>query len=572
VSRPANPFALRGQDIARVVALGLAQAATLVAFLLLTIYVVNAFTPETVGAEAVAERNRALTALGLLVVVALLHGWLRAAEFSVAEKVGYEVIRRLRMTMYAHLQGMTPREFQHRARGGMLLRFIGDLSMLRTWLSRGLLGGLTASIVLVAMLATLIVLNHWVGLSIIAVLGAGAAVSLSIGRRMRRATRVMRRRRSLLIGNIDEQMNSLPVIQVFGRARGEYARLSRQNDSLNQALFRIAELRGRLRGIASATGLLAVVAVMTVGMLEVRRGDATLGLVLGAILATRQLNVLVRTLGLSHDYWHRARVSRQKVQDFLDSSSRGLAPEGLDRLLVRRGRIELRDVTVPGALTAITVTAQAGQLVAVTGGSGAGKSTLLRLLSRLVDPSDGEVLVDGQSLAGTTPQSSYRYIGVVSPDLPLMRGSVRRNLTYGTRGVADVEVQRVVHATGLAEVLADLPDGIDTWVTEGGRNLSLAQRQRIALARALMGNPTILLLDRPTAGLDEASRQAFHETLRRHQGTTLLATHDPDELALADQVWLLEAGRLTAASSGEERLHQLWLARQERDPWPHTAS
>jgi ABC-type multidrug transport system fused ATPase/permease subunit len=171
-------------------------------------------------------------------------------------------------------------------------------------------------------------------------------------------------------------------------------------------------------------------------------------------------------------------------------------------------------------------------------------------------------------LSRTTPRSTFRYVGVLSPDLPLLRGTVRRNLTYAARNCPSVEVQRVILATDLDEVLEQLPDGIDTWVTEGGRNLSLAQRRRIALARALMGNPPILLLDEPTAGLDPDSKAAFRATLARHQGTTLLVTHDPDELALADQVWVLDAGRLERVMSGDERLHDLWTAEQERGPWP----
>ena len=119
--------------------------------------------------------------------------------------------------MYDHLQGMTPRQIQHRSRGGMILRFIGDLSMLRTWISRGLLGGAVALIVLIPPWR-LIVLNYRIGLILIAVLAAGAAVSFASGQAMRRATRTMRRRRSLLISNLDEQINALPVVQVFGRS------------------------------------------------------------------------------------------------------------------------------------------------------------------------------------------------------------------------------------------------------------------------------------------------------------------------------------------------------------------
>lgn len=569
---PPTVYRLRRLDVAKVVTIGLAQVVTLALFLLLTARIINAMSPQTVGAAATEEYHHALKLAVVLGGVAAVHGWLRAVEFSISEKIGYEVVRQLRMQMYRHLQGMTPREFQGRSRGGLLLRFVGDLSMLRTWISRGLLGGLVALIVLVGTLAVIALLNVWIAFAVAAVLFAGSALSLSSGRAMRSATRSMRRRRSLVMSNIDEQMTALPVVQVFGRSAGEYSRLSRQNDSLNRALFRVAELRGRLRGISSTSGLLAVTVVLVVGLAEVRRGAASLGPVLAIVLVTRQLNAPVRTLGLAHDYWHRAQVSQRKVGDYLMSSSRGLEQPGLDRLRVRRGTIEFRGVTVPGALRSVSVTAQEGQLVAVTGRIGAGKSTLLGLVSRLVEPVEGEVAVDGQVLASTTARSAARFIGVVSPELPLMRGTVRRNLTYSVPGVSPEELQRVILTLGLDRLLDELPDGLNTWVSEGGHNLSAGQRQGIALGRAMLGNPPILLLDEPTATLDRSSKAEFHRMLLRHQGTVLLATHDPEELMLADQVWCLERGQLERVMSGEEYLDQQWLSSRGGKTWPRIAT
>jgi ATP-binding cassette, subfamily B, bacterial len=568
----ATPFRVGRRDIATIVVIGLGQVATLAAFLLLTRSVIDALVPQTVGAAAELVWTNALRTLAWLAGVSVVHGWLRALEFSWSEKIGYEIVRRLRMRMYAHLQGMTPREFQGRARGGLLLRFVGDLSMLRMWISRGLLGGLVALIVVVGTVTVLIVLNPWLGIAIVAVLSGGAAASLASGRAMRAATVTMRRRRSLVMSNIDEQMTALPVVQVFGRSAGEYARLSRQNDSLNRGLFRVAELRGRLRGLSSSTGLLAVVAVLAVGLVEVRRGTASLGLVVACILVTRQLNAPVRTLGLAHDYWHRAQVSEGKIMDFLRSSSRGLERPGELRLRMRRGLVEFRDVTVPGALHGVNLTALPGQLVAITGPAGAGKSTLLNLLPRLVDPTGGQVVVDGQDLADVTPRSVFRYIGMVSPDLPLMRGTVRRNLTYSVPGATDEEIQRVILALGLDKLLDELPDGLKFWITERGGNLSAGQRQGIALGRALMGNPAVLLLDEPTANLDPAGREEFRRMLVRHQGTVLLVTHDAEELALADQVWILDGGRVVETLSGDDYRDRQWMLSQRGAPWPLTAS
>jgi ATP-binding cassette subfamily B protein len=568
-------FRLPRQQVALVILLGFGQATTLIAFVLLVWVTADAIGANPLGAQAEAAWRGTLSQLGVLAGMAVLHGGLRAWEFSLSEKIGYEVVQRLRMQMYQHLQGMTPRQVQNRSRGGLILRFIGDLSMLRTWISRGLLGGAVALIILLPAVTAMVVLNHRLGLVLIAVLAAGAAVSLGSGHAMRRATRTMRRRRSLLISNLDEQINALPVVQVFGRSWGECTRLSRQNASLTRALFRTAELRGRLRGISSAVALIAVVAVLVVGLLEVRRGSATVGQVVAVLIMSRLLGTPIRTLGLAHDYWHRSLVSRQKVLEFLRSSGRKLDPPGHEQLRVRSGGIEFREVTVEGALKKVTLNAQPGQLVAITGTSGAGKSTLLALIARQVDATGGEVVIDGQPLAATTPKSTFRKIGVMSPDLPLMRGTVRRNLAYSRPDVDAAEIARVVYASGLDRVLGDLPDGITTWVVEGGRNLSVGQRQCIALGRALLGNPPILLLDEPTANLDPAAKEEFRRMIVRHQGTVLLATTDPAEIAMADQVWVLDRGRVREALSGEEYRDRAWLASQQvpsHEESPHEES
>ncbi|MET1043261.1 MAG: ABC transporter ATP-binding protein [Microbacteriaceae bacterium] len=545
-----------------VLMLGLAQAGTIVAYVLLIRSIIDALAPATVGAAAEAVWMTAISQGIALGVVALITGWLRATEFSVTERIGYRVVQKLRMRMYRHLQGMSTRQFQGRARGGLLLRFLGDLSMTRMWVSRGVLGGFTALIVLVGVTAALVILNLWMTLTIIAVLLAGAAASLAAGHAMRRATRTMRRRRSLVMSNLDEQMNTLSVVQIFGRTEGEYSRLDRQNDTLTRALIRVARLRGYLRGIAAACSMLAVAAVLVAGLFEVHRGSSTVGTVVAFAIVVRQLAGPIRRLGLAHDYWHRAQVSQQKILEFLQSSSRELNDPDDDRLRVRRGEIELRDVGVEGALSGVTVDIPGGQFVAVTGRGGAGKSTLLGLLARTIEPDAGSIAIDGQPLEETSLHSSARWIGAVGPDLPLTRGTVRRNLTYAMPDAPAEELERVLAVTGLDDMCADLPNGLDTWVTEGGRNLSLSQRQRIALGRAIMGAPPILLLDEPTLGLDEDGRKTLLQIISRHRGTVLLATHDPDEVALADAVLELSDGHLVATVSGEEFRDRLWLATQ----------
>ncbi|MHC6229985.1 ABC transporter ATP-binding protein [Arthrobacter sp. MMS24-T111] len=554
---------------AKVLAIGIGQVATLIAYILLVRLIVDGLAPMTVGAAADLQWRWALVQVGLLAVVALLHGWLRAAGFNVAETAGYEIVKVLRMTMYSHLQGMTPRQFQNRARGGLLLRFLGDLSMTRLWISRGVVGGIIAALVLGGALVVLFFFSIWMSLAIVVTVAVGAAASFVAGQRMRQATRVMRRRRSLVMSNIDEQLNAQPVAQVFGRSAGEFSRLSHQNDELTRALVRVARLRGYLRGVSTAFALLALGAVLTAGLFEVRQGTATIGTVVGFVVVTRQLSGPVRTLGLAHDYWHRAQVSMGKIKEYLRSSTRDLDSNGHGPLRVRKGSISVMSVSVQGALQNVNLQIAPGEVVAITGEGGSGKSTLLGLVSRTVDPDVGCLLIDGQMLSKTSLRSAARWIGTMGPELPLMRGSMWRNLTYASPNASEEEVQRVLAATGLDDMLLDLPYGLQTWITEGGLNVSYSQRQRIALGRAIMGNPPILLLDEPTLGLDAAAKATFGAMLARYDGTVLIATQDPQEMALADKVVVLHKGTVAEVISGEEYRDRAWIQANLAAPAEH---
>ena len=542
--RPPRLFFLKPAELAVIIALGVAQAAILITWVLLLWRAVDAI------AGMRGDMTVPLPWLGGLLLVALANAAMRAVEFSACERIGFNTVRRLRMTIYRHMLGMAPRQIQHRSRGSLLLRLTGDLTMLRTWISRGIGRGTIGGIVLLGGLGAIAWISPLMAMSAALVLGIGAALSLTLGRRLRRLTAVVRRRRSLLASNIDEQINTLAVVQLFGRAGGEYSRLSQQNDAMTTALIREARVRGRMRGVSAGAGWIAVVAVLLAGLYELSEGYISLGMLVAAATGARHLGGPVRAIGFAHDYWRRASISRKKIMQFLVSGSRPLASPLHGRLKVRRGKVQFDNVHVPLALHGISATAQPGERIAVVGPSGAGKSTLLGLIGRLAEPSEGEVLIDGTPLASSTLDSSVREIGMVSGDLPLMRGSIRRNVTYRRPSASEAEIWQVLGACGLDEMVQALPDGLETWITEGGKNLSAGERQRLSLARAIMGYPRILLLDEPTSNLDAHSVELFFQVVSRYPGTVFLATHDPAEAERMDRVWRLEGGRLAEQRAG----------------------
>jgi ABC-type bacteriocin/lantibiotic exporter with double-glycine peptidase domain len=195
-------------------------------------------------------------------------------------------------------------------------------------------------------------------------------------------------------------------------------------------------------------------------------------------------------------------------------------------------------------------------VIALVGPNGAGKSTLLSLAARLIDPDKGRILLDGQNIAKCSLSSTRRAIGMMSPDLPLLRGKIDKNLRYRWPEAPDEEVKRVKTLCEIDKVVGELREGDQTRLTEGGGNLSLGQRQRIALTRALLGNPSILLLDEADAHMDHSTGMLLDKILAEYRGTVLLVTHNPDRLSSADIIWSIKKGQLVDKGDSANKIER----------------
>ena len=395
----------------------------------------------------------------------------------------------------------------------------------------------------------------WIlALTVSIVLAIGALATFKLGQQMQKAARTARRHLSRLAGNINEKVASIAVVQVFGQSQQEKKRLARQSRRLEVAMVDRAVIAGQLRGVTEATAALASAAALLVGAAEVAAGHATPGTVVAAMTIVGFLVSPLRDLGRVQEYWHNSRVSLQKMQEFLDTPALVTEIPNAPDLILGAGQLEFDSVSIPGALHEVSAIAEPGQVVALVAPNGAGKSTLLSLAARLIDPAQGVVRLDEQDLGVHNLASIRRAIGMASPDLPLLRGSVRKNLRYRCRDASAEEIERVWQLCEIDAVLAELPEGEETRIAEGGVGLSAGQRQRIALARAILGNPPLLLLDEVDANLDVQATAIVDRILANHQGTVLLITHRTERLAAADVIWYLEEGRLVEAGTPSELL------------------
>ncbi|MBD2729143.1 ABC transporter ATP-binding protein [Nostoc sp. FACHB-892] len=539
--------------LTRLVINGFCQAAATVANALL----VEMAFDELITTVNPGLNNKLLWQIGLgLAAAAIVTALLRVLERADAERIGQDYAYEIRMILYERLMSLAPRALQNRSQGGVMLRFVGDLTALRQWVSLGLARLTVALTTTVVSLAALSIVSTPLALTVGLVLAIGGLSSLKLGKRMQSVAQESRRRLSNLAANINEKVASIAVVQVFGQSQREKKRIARQSRRLEKAMVDRAMVAGQLRGITEGTAAIASGAALIVGALEVSAGRTSVGVVVAAMTIVGLLVPPLRDLGRVQEYWHNSRVALQKVEQFLKTPSLVTQKANAPELKLGNGRLEFDGVSLEGSLHKVSAIAQPGQIVALVGPNGAGKSTLISLAARLIDPDEGVIRLDGQDLAQHSLQSVRQAIGMAGPDLPLLRGTVAKNLRYRWRNAPIEEITRVWQLCGIDEVLAELSQGEETKVSEGGKTLSAGQRQRIALARAILGNPPLLLLDEVDANLDAQATAIVDRVLAEHKGTVLIITHRKERLAAVDVIWYLENGRLIEKGSPEVLLNR----------------
>jgi len=302
--------------------------------------------------------------------------------------------------------------------------------------------------------------------------------------------------------------------------------------------------------------------VLLLGGRQVVNGSPTLGDFTAFYAYLLMLIAPMRQLGIALGLAQRATASGARLFELLDREPRLVAPVDARPLPEGRGRVDLRDVTfayenaATPSLRDVSPVVEAGSTVALVGATGSGKSTLVRLIGRLYDPTEGSVLVDGADARELDLQALRRAIAVVDDDPFLFSATVHDNIAYGRPSASREEVERAAERAQAAGFIAELPDGYDTRVGERGLTLSGGQRQRLAIARALLADPRILVLDDATSSVDATTEQAIKEALREVMAgrTTFVIAHRLSTIALADEIVVLEAGEVIAQGTHDELL------------------
>lgn len=484
--------------------------------------------------------------LGALLLLFGMQAILKFANRLLLGRAAEAILADLRTRLYDHLQALPLAYYHQRRRGDVLALLTHDIERLAGFIS-GTLPSLMPLLLTVAGSTVLMArIDARLTLLVLVTMPVFYLLLKVMGRRLRPLSSRLQQAHADAVATAEENLGLLPAIKTHTREpleseryRGQIHRirhLSNQERLIYSALGPTVEFM-------AAAGLVLVLWLLGAGA-DARTPAEMVSFLLYAALLTRPVSALA-------DIYGQTRAARGALERLAAALQEPAEPGNGAEMPTVRGYIAVDDVSFaypgrPPTLTGLTLHINAGETVALTGPNGAGKSTLAHLLVRLMEPGSGRILVDGIDIATVSLPSLRRQVGVVPQHVLLFNGSVFDNIAYGQPGAAPEAVMAAARAAQAHAFINRLPQGYDSVIGDQGVRLSGGQRQRIALARALLKDPPILILDEATAMFDPEGERSFiadcHDTLA--QRTVILITHRPASLALADRVLRMEAGRI----------------------------
>ena len=493
-----------------------------------------------------------------VLAIALLDAISTYTEKYLTTSVGRWVTYDLRRILYAHMQRLSLAFHDEKRTGDLISRVTSDVDDIQSFIASGLLSTVINILTLAGMVVVMFWLNWKFTLIALSVAPLLFVVVYSYTRRIKKATRTVRKKESQVFSVVEEVLSSIRVVKAFARERYEQSRLEEAGLEEVESALKARSLKAKLTPLVDLIVAAGTCLVLWFGARMTLSGALSIGSMVLFIQYLSKMYKPMQELSKMTDTYSKAAVGYERIQEILQTENEVRDAKGARDVRTLKGKIEFEDVSFSYSpdqpvIRDMNFCIEPGQVAAVVGPTGVGKTTIISLVSRFYDPVNGSIKIDGTDIRHFKQQSLRHHISYVLQDNVLFHGPIWQNIAYGKPHATRKEIVRAAELANAMEFIEKLPDGFDAIVGERGMTLSGGQRQRIAIARAIIRNTPILLLDEPTSGLDAASEKLVFEALDRlmEGKTTIVVAHRLSTVQRADVIFVVNEG--TIVEQGNHR-------------------
>ena len=511
-----------------------------------------------IGSDKFSILNFAVLAVIVIAVFGAISSYF---EKYLTTSVGQWVMHDLRRVLYSHIQRLSLSYHDQKRTGDLISRCTTDIDAVQSLISQVMLGMLVNVLTLTGMMLVMLYLN-W-AFTVIALLVAPALffVVYHYTHRIKNASRALRRQEGEVVSVLEEVLSSIRVVKAFAREDYEQKRFERESRESVERALRARNFKAKLPPIVEIIVAAGTCLVLWYGARLVLAGSLTGGELLVFLLYLGKMYKPMRELSKMTDTISKADIGWERIREVLENESRVRDFPGARRAPRFKGRIEFEHVRFAyngngAVLEDLTFDIKPGQMVALVGPTGAGKTTIVSLLPRFYELNGGFIRIDGTDIRKFKQKSLREQISFVLQETLLFRATVAQNIAYGKPQATHEEIVRAAHLANADEFIDRMSDGYETMIGERGVTLSGGQRQRITIARAIIRDSPILILDEPSAGLDAESEKLVFDALENlMQGkTSIVIAHRLATVRRADVIFVVDGGRVVEKGSHEELL------------------